>query len=58
VELLGPAAAGLYMFLIPAFGALLAVGLLNERLHVFHAAGFALIIGGVLIGSRGTAAIK
>ncbi len=48
VELLGPAAAGLYMFLIPPFGALLAVGLLGEKLHWFHAAGFALIIGGVL----------
>ena len=52
VELLGPAAAGLYMFLIPAFGAVLAVGLLGEELHWFHAAGFTLIIGGVLIGSR------
>jgi drug/metabolite transporter (DMT)-like permease len=52
VELLGPAAAGIYMFLIPAFGAVLAVGLLGEELHWFHAAGFALIIGGVLIGSR------
>jgi drug/metabolite transporter (DMT)-like permease len=52
VELLGPAAAGLYLFLVPVFGALLAVGLLGEELRWFHAAGFALIIGGVLVGSR------
>ena len=58
VELLGPAAAGLYMFLIPPFGALLAVGLLSEKLHWFHAVGFALIIAGVLIGSRQRVAIK
>jgi drug/metabolite transporter (DMT)-like permease len=58
VELLGPAAAGLYMFLIPGFGALLAVGLLGEQLHWFHAAGFALILGGVLIGSRRAVALK
>ncbi len=58
VELLGPAAAGLYMFLIPAFGAALAVGLLGETLHWFHTAGFALIIGGVLIGSRRAVAVK
>jgi drug/metabolite transporter (DMT)-like permease len=40
------------MFLIPPFGALLAVGFLSEKLHWFHAVGFALIIAGVLIGSR------
>jgi len=52
VELLGPSAAGLYLFLIPVFGAVLATVLLGERLYLFHAAGFALIIAGVLIGSR------
>ena len=46
------------MFLIPAFGALLAVGLLGETLQWFHAVGFALIIAGVLIGSRRAVAIK
>jgi len=52
VELLGPAAASIYLFLIPVFGAVLAMTLLGEELHPFHAAGFALIIGGVLVGSR------
>jgi drug/metabolite transporter (DMT)-like permease len=52
VELLGPARAGLYMFLIPVFGALLAVIFLGERLHLYHALGFAFIIAGVAIGSR------
>jgi drug/metabolite transporter (DMT)-like permease len=52
VELLGPARAGLYMFLIPVFGALLATALLGEKLHLYHALGFAFIIGGVVIGSR------
>jgi drug/metabolite transporter (DMT)-like permease len=52
VELLGPARAGLYMFLIPVFGALFAVLFLGERLHLYHALGFAFIIGGVVIGSR------
>ncbi len=52
VELLGPAAAGLYMFLIPAFGALLAVGLLGEQLQWFHAVGLMLIAAGVAIGTR------
>lgn len=51
VELLGPARTGLYMFLVPVFGSLLAVFFLGERLHLFHALGFAFIIGGVVIGS-------
>jgi drug/metabolite transporter (DMT)-like permease len=52
VELLGPARAGLYLFLIPVFGALLAVPFLGEKLHPFHAAGFVFILAGVLIGNR------
>jgi drug/metabolite transporter (DMT)-like permease len=52
VELLGPARTGLYMFLVPVFGSLLAVIFLGERLHLYHALGFAFIIGGVVIGSR------
>src|SRR5262249_21698445 len=56
VELLGPAAAGIYLFLIPVFGAVLATALLGEKLQLFHALGFALIIAGVLIGSRKAAA--
>jgi drug/metabolite transporter (DMT)-like permease len=56
VELLGPTRTGLYMFLVPVFGSLLAVFFLGERLHLYHALGFAFIIGGVVIGSRRRAA--
>jgi drug/metabolite transporter (DMT)-like permease len=52
VELLGPGPAGFYLFLVPVFGALFATLLLGERLYLFHVLGFALIIAGVLIGSR------
>ncbi len=52
VELLGPTRASLYLFLVPVFGALLAMIFLGEKMHLFHAAGFAFIIGGVLLGSR------
>jgi drug/metabolite transporter (DMT)-like permease len=57
VELLGAGRAGLYLFLIPVFGAILAVILLGEKLHFYHAVGFVMIIGGVLIGSRRQAAL-
>jgi drug/metabolite transporter (DMT)-like permease len=55
VELLGPIRAGLYLFLVPVFGAVLAMVFLGEKLYLFHALGFALILVGVLIGSRGAA---
>ncbi len=58
VELLGPAPAGLYLFLMPLFGALLATALLGEKLYLYHALGFALIIAGVLIGSRSAMAAR
>jgi len=52
VELIGPARAGLFLFLVPVSGALLAMLFLGERLHLYHALGFVLIVAGVLIGSR------
>jgi drug/metabolite transporter (DMT)-like permease len=54
VELLGPARAGFYLFLVPVFGAILAMVALGERLHWYHAVGFTLIIAGVLLGTRKT----
>ncbi len=52
VELLGPARAGLFLFLVPVFGGVLAMVALGEQLYWYHAAGFALIIAGVLLGTR------
>lgn len=52
VELLGSARAGVYLFLVPVFGALLATLFLGEKLHLFHALGFALIVAGVVLSGR------
>jgi drug/metabolite transporter (DMT)-like permease len=52
VELIGGVRAGIFMHLIPLFGALLAVGLLGEPLLMSHIVGFVLIIGGVALTSR------
>jgi drug/metabolite transporter (DMT)-like permease len=52
VELMGPANTGMFLFLVPVFGGLLATLALGEQLHLFHAAGFALIVAGVLLGTR------
>jgi drug/metabolite transporter (DMT)-like permease len=49
VELIGPGRAGIFLNLMPVFGALLAVGLLGERFTLAHAAGIALIGAGLLL---------
>lgn len=47
VELIGAGPAGQYMHLMPVFGAVLAVALLGEPFHPYHAAGVALIGVGI-----------
>lgn len=53
VELIGSAATGQFMNLMPVFGAGLAIVFLGERLGTFHLIGVALIAAGILWSSRG-----
>jgi drug/metabolite transporter (DMT)-like permease len=52
VELVGANRAAPLMYLIPVIATALAIAFLGEQLHAFHVAGFALVIGGVLIATR------
>jgi drug/metabolite transporter (DMT)-like permease len=52
VELVGANRAAPIMYLIPVLASALAIAFLGEELHVFHVAGFVLVIGGVLIATR------
>jgi len=52
VEAFGANIAGLYINLVPVFGALLAVLLLGEQLYLFHAVAFVLVVGGIMIAQR------
>lgn len=52
VELIGGVRAGIFMHLIPLFGALMAIMLLGEPLGMYHVVGFILIIAGVALTSR------
>lgn len=52
VPLVGPNVAGFFYPVIPVFGTLFAVLLLGEQLHLYHLAGFALVLGGVILTSR------
>ncbi len=49
VELIGPARASLFSNLVPAFGSILAVLVLDETFETFHAVALLLVIGGILI---------
>ena len=52
VELIGPGRAGLFVNLVPIFGALLAVLILGEPFAVYHAVGLALVLGGIWLAER------
>lgn len=51
-ELIGGNKAGLYLNLMPIFGALLSVLLLGESFQLYHALALALVIGGIFIAQR------
>jgi drug/metabolite transporter (DMT)-like permease len=52
VELIGPGRAGLFVNLVPVFGALLAVVLLGEPFHIYHAVSLVLVLGGIWLAER------
>jgi drug/metabolite transporter (DMT)-like permease len=58
VELIGGSRAGVFMHLIPFFGAILAIIFLGETLRFYHLAAFGLILTGVAIASRAPRPIK
>jgi drug/metabolite transporter (DMT)-like permease len=49
----GSNVAGIFMHLMPLFGALLAWMFLGERIRLFHVAGMALILAGIALTTRG-----
>jgi hypothetical protein len=55
VELIGPGRAGLFVNLVPVFGALLAVVVLGEPFRPYHALALLLVLGGIWLAERGRA---
>jgi drug/metabolite transporter (DMT)-like permease len=53
VAVVGANAAGFTLPLLPAFGTVLAILLLGESFRTFHAAGFVIILIGVVLATRG-----
>ena len=53
VELIGAGRAGVFVNLVPIFGALMAVAFLGEPLRAYHLVALALVIGGIALAQRG-----
>jgi drug/metabolite transporter (DMT)-like permease len=58
LALIGPNRAAPFFHLVPVFGSAMAILLLGEQLRLFHLAGYALVLAGVVIASRRASARK
>jgi len=56
VELIGPGRAGVFVNLVPVFGALLAVLLLGEAFALYHVLALILVVAGIAIAERAASA--
>jgi len=51
IKVVGPATTGLFMYLLPPYGVLMAVVFLGETLALHHLAGFVLIMSGLILAT-------
>ncbi|WP_186395168.1 MULTISPECIES: DMT family transporter [unclassified Stappia] len=51
IAVVGPSTAGLFMYLLPPYGVIMAVVFLGEELHAYHFAGFLLIMSGLVMAT-------
>ncbi|MXN66983.1 EamA family transporter [Stappia sp. GBMRC 2046] len=51
VKVLGPATTGVFMYLLPPYGVMMAVLFLGEELHFYHLTGFVLIMAGLVLAT-------
>ena len=56
VELIGPGRAGVFVNLVPVFGAIMAVVILSEPLRTYHVLALLLVVGGIAIAQRSSSA--
>lgn len=58
VRALGPSIAGIFMYLMPPYGVLMAITVLGETLHAYHLVGIALVMGGVVLATFPAALVR
>jgi drug/metabolite transporter (DMT)-like permease len=52
IAMIGPNRAAPFFHLVPVFGSLMAILLLGEQPRLFHLAGYAMVLAGIVIASR------
>jgi drug/metabolite transporter (DMT)-like permease len=52
VKEVGPSITGIFMYLIPVYGVLLAVAALGESFYGYHAVGLVLVVAGVVLATN------
>jgi len=58
VRLIGPGRAGVFVNLVPVFGAIMAVVILGEPFALYHVLALLLVVGGIAIAQRSSAAAQ
>jgi drug/metabolite transporter (DMT)-like permease len=58
VELIGPGRAGVFVNLVPAFGAIMAVVILGEPFAAYHVLALLLVVGGIAIAQRSSTTLQ
>jgi drug/metabolite transporter (DMT)-like permease len=58
VELIGPGRAGVFVNLVPVFGAIMAVVILGEPFAAYHVVALVLVVGGIAIAQRGSSGLQ
>ncbi len=58
VELIGPGRAGVFVNLVPVFGAIMAVVILGEPFAAYHVLALLLVVGGIAIAQRGSSGLQ
>ncbi|NRG18741.1 DMT family transporter [Rhizobiales bacterium] len=58
VKVLGPATTGVFMYLLPPYGVMMAVVFLGEDLELYHLSGFVLIMAGLVLATAPVALVR
>ena len=58
VELIGPGRAGVFVNLVPVFGAIMAVVILSEPFAAYHVVALILVVGGIAIAQRSAIGVQ
>lgn len=58
VKVLGPSVTGVFMYLLPPYGVMMAVLFLGEKLEFFHLKGFVLVFVGIVLATAPVALVR